>query len=791
MEASDIAQIVYGLIRISDDRNSMMHEDTVSQFVAKIAVFEARNKRLGYQLKDLYRKYEKAMSSKDSHIKDDTETVAARITEKSIDVLVRLGSSPLLSSSLPCPATDIKSAPSSSSLSSVEIIGPIMKKELNSHRSHDRIKGNGDEMVAKRSIVIANVISMDDSSSSRVLGKMSSYAGHVRDENAQNSVQMFTATGTAASPLCIYDSEDHLATQSTCVKPTDRSSSISGFSFFDCAKASNLTVVGVPIRILNSAQCSRHLSSGSVEAVNFDTDVVAAAADDDSTIFNMGVNQLNKNDKVDEKQPNGDVVADKIKNISQKIDGVIEDIEATYFEADEEGKGKDTDLVCGDQNKGGEIRKASDLSDIEGIEGKEPELRDQLIKNKSKSKDRSVIIGRSHLLSVKQKASLQKWLETFGQGMLDMPRLRERTIKEIVKNLPLSRADFANIRWSEGHLHESAIEALLISLRTFLEQQDLIHLFPSVASPIESDFSMKMDIQNSSMDVDLLADTGTIRIDAAKSGGSRVSCNSVMAARRGVPFSGGIGSSGCSAISAGNVTTTDGHTGSINGAGNRNSDNSSSSSRSSSGSSNSSSSSSSSYPLKRYKTSSGYRGIDFKENTHVNVRQPFLFSKSNTKSDGPEKFSKTVQSPSRYKERAIEAAGGNSTDKERDRNKDKDKDKGRFLGQALLKRRFTVHETPVTCTAPAVAIAADVVKGGRVVRCVEVVRKKNEREALRGHQCSECAAYYTALVQQGIVSEENMEEMLQQCSRHKAKWSPPHTPEGYWDLTVRTPEKWG
>ena len=24
----------------------------------------------------------------------------------------------------------------------------------------------------------------------------------------------------------------------------------------------------------------------------------------------------------------------------------------------------------------------------------------------------------------------------------------------------------------------------------------------------------------------------------------------------------------------------------------------------------------------------------------------------------------------------------------------------------------------------------------------------------------------------------------------QARWSPPHTPEGYWDLSVRTPEKW-
>jgi hypothetical protein len=55
----------------------------------------------------------------------------------------------------------------------------------------------------------------------------------------------------------------------------------------------------------------------------------------------------------------------------------------------------------------------------------------------------------------------------------------------------------------------------------------------------------------------------------------------------------------------------------------------------------------------------------------------------------------------------------------------------------------------------------------REVKCVEVVRKKSEREALPGHQCTECAAYYEALLQQGMVTETGMQEMLQTCSRHK------------------------
>ena len=58
--------------------------------------------------------------------------------------------------------------------------------------------------------------------------------------------------------------------------------------------------------------------------------------------------------------------------------------------------------------------------------------------------------------------------------------------------------------------------------------------------------------------------------------------------------------------------------------------------------------------------------------------------------------------------------------------------------------------------------------GGKyVAKCVEIVRKKSERESLPGHKCTECAAFYKALQQQGIVSEDGMGEMLQRCSRHK------------------------
>jgi hypothetical protein len=96
--------------------------------------------------------------------------------------------------------------------------------------------------------------------------------------------------------------------------------------------------------------------------------------------------------------------------------------------------------------------------------------------------------------------------------------------------------------------------------------------------------------------------------------------------------------------------------------------------------------------------------------------------------------------------------------------------------------------------------------GRREVKCVEVVRKKTEREALPGHQCTECAAYYAALLQQGMVTETGMEEMLLKCSRHKVlavqslysekddicctlSWPPSWVHEDMLSLDVRKPYK--
>jgi hypothetical protein len=45
-------------------------------------------------------------------------------------------------------------------------------------------------------------------------------------------------------------------------------------------------------------------------------------------------------------------------------------------------------------------------------------------------------------------------------------------------------------------------------------------------------------------------------------------------------------------------------------------------------------------------------------------------------------------------------------------------------------------------------------------------------------------------VQQGIWTLDDLPEALRRCSKHKAKYKPPDTPEGVWGLTIDTPPEW-
>ncbi|XP_033730116.1 DNA endonuclease RBBP8-like [Pecten maximus] len=61
---------------------------------------------------------------------------------------------------------------------------------------------------------------------------------------------------------------------------------------------------------------------------------------------------------------------------------------------------------------------------------------------------------------------------------------------------------------------------------------------------------------------------------------------------------------------------------------------------------------------------------------------------------------------------------------------------------------------------------------------VGVVRKQNERRNLIGYECKECYEYYSAM---GL-SDEEVRQRVQTCSKHRAHYVPPETPPHFWSV---------
>ena len=70
---------------------------------------------------------------------------------------------------------------------------------------------------------------------------------------------------------------------------------------------------------------------------------------------------------------------------------------------------------------------------------------------------------------------------------------------------------------------------------------------------------------------------------------------------------------------------------------------------------------------------------------------------------------------------------------------------------------------------------------------VEPVRKKAEREKLRGFECNQCKKFYDAVLSKGDQDNEDHKKNFR-CehhdgvSRHRYKYVPPMTPEGFWNI---------
>mmetsp|Transcript_14799 Transcript_14799/g.21151 ORF Transcript_14799/g.21151 Transcript_14799/m.21151 type:complete len:839 (+) Transcript_14799:79-2595(+) len=66
---------------------------------------------------------------------------------------------------------------------------------------------------------------------------------------------------------------------------------------------------------------------------------------------------------------------------------------------------------------------------------------------------------------------------------------------------------------------------------------------------------------------------------------------------------------------------------------------------------------------------------------------------------------------------------------------------------------------------------------------VEVVRNKSERREMPGHVCEHCKGFIDALCYGEGGKIFDRKALVTDCSRHRSKFTPPSTPEGFWELS--------
>ncbi|KAM0908287.1 hypothetical protein ACQ4PT_015554 [Festuca glaucescens] len=70
----------------------------------------------------------------------------------------------------------------------------------------------------------------------------------------------------------------------------------------------------------------------------------------------------------------------------------------------------------------------------------------------------------------------------------------------------------------------------------------------------------------------------------------------------------------------------------------------------------------------------------------------------------------------------------------------------------------------------------------------EPVRKKADRENLKGVECKQCKKFYDAVLPDGRVNSNGMDSTSMRCehhdgvSRHRYRYAPPSTPDGFWNI---------
>ncbi|KAJ1388639.1 hypothetical protein SESBI_38979 [Sesbania bispinosa] len=94
-----------------------------------------------------------------------------------------------------------------------------------------------------------------------------------------------------------------------------------------------------------------------------------------------------------------------------------------------------------------------------------------------------------------------------------------------------------------------------------------------------------------------------------------------------------------------------------------------------------------------------------------------------------------------------------------------------------------VEANPVPSNSPQKKQSSVTVANKRSFKYIEPVRKKAERENLKGVECKQCRKFYDAVLPNAESSKQNFRcEHLDGVSRHRYRYVPPMTPEGFWNI---------
>ena len=110
---------------------------------------------------------------------------------------------------------------------------------------------------------------------------------------------------------------------------------------------------------------------------------------------------------------------------------------------------------------------------------------------------------------------------------------------------------------------------------------------------------------------------------------------------------------------------------------------------------------------------------------------------------------------------------------------------------SMLQAEETENKFPLKRRATISSESDHRVKISKPIKFTEPIRKKDDRAQLPGFTCHECEKFYKLMVEQGVIDSDSQKQtFLNKCSRHKAQYTPPSTPDGFWDLSLNTPADW-